>query len=491
MLELREWIRSADFPDKPWLLLGKGPSFARRGEFDLSAFNLMGINGVVDEQKVDVAHIIDVDVVQRSGERLIENCEYLLMPRRPHVSFMPTERLLEDFFDELPVLRELDSRGRLVWYNARTSAPVDSSPVIRIQHFTSEASVDILGVMGAKTVRSLGIDGGQGYAKDFSGQPALANDLPSYDAQFREIEDIVADHGIDYDTLLESMHVFVGVDESQVVAARVLECSIRKHASRPVRFHMMQDIPTPTPKDPANRGRTGFSFSRFLIPKLAGYKGRALYVDADMQVFDDIAEMWEIPFGEHRVLCTRQDEPPEQWKDFAEFHPGRQMSVMMLDCERLTWDIDEIVGGMDRGEYTYQDLLFELCIAPEEHIGDDLPPRWNHLEHYEPGETGLLHYTVVPTQPWKNDENPLKELWEQGFAEAKAAYLVREHEINRLVRGGFLKRSLVGKSPENLPIKLVNRVVARGEVAMRKADTRSSLLQRPRVMRLRGRLGRL
>lgn len=489
MLELRRWMCSSRFPAKPWLVLGKGPSFARREEFPLGDYNLLGLNSVVDEQKVDVAHLIDIDVVQRSGDKLAENCEYLLMPRRPHVHFLPTQRRLEEFFDDYPVLRELDSRGRLVWYNARTSTPIDSSPVIRARHFSSEAAIDILGEMGARTVRSLGIDGGRGYSKEFEGHSQLANDLPSYDAQFREIEDIVAERGIDYDTLIESMHIFVGVDESQIVAARVLEHSIRTHASRPVRFHMMQDVPTPTPKDPANRGRTGFSFSRFHIPRLAGHKGRALYLDADMQVFDDVAELWDVPFGERRVLCTRQDEPPEQWKDFDWFHPGRQMSVMMLDCARLDWDIDAIIAGMDRGDYNYSDLLFELCITPEEQIGDDLPPRWNHLEHFEPGETGLLHYTVVPTQPWRNDDNPLRHLWEEGFREAREAYLVHQHEVRRLVRGGFLKRSLVGKQPENLPIKLVNRALARGELALRKGDTRTSVLRRPRMLKLRSRLG--
>ncbi len=100
---------------------------------------------------------------------------------------------------------------------------------------------------------------------------------------------------MDYDPLIEPMRVFCGVDESQVVAARTLEYSIRKHASRPVRFYPMLSVPTPVPKDPANRGRTGFSFSRFHIPKLAGYNGRALYVDSDMQVFGDLAELWDDP----------------------------------------------------------------------------------------------------------------------------------------------------------------------------------------------------
>ena len=328
--------------------------------------------------------------------------------------------------------------------------------------------------MGVKTVRSIGIDGGSSYSKEFESGSQLANDLPSYDAQFREIEEIVAERGIDYDTLIESMHVFVGVDESQIVAARVLEHTIRKHASRPVRFHMMLNLPTPTPKDESNRGRTGFSFSRFQIPKLAGYKGRALYVDADMQVFDDIAEMWDIPFEDKRVLCTVQGEPPPQWKDFKEFHPGRQMSVMMLDCERLDWDIDDIVARMDRGEFTYQDLLFDLCIAPEEHIGDTLPPRWNHLEHYEPGETGLLHYTVVPTQPWKNDENPLKRAV-GGGVRGGARGVPRPRPRDRAARARRLPQAL-----------------ARRQVAGEPADQARQPRARPRrARRARGRHARL
>ena len=70
------------------------------------------------------------------------------MPRHPHVGFQPTERRLEDFFDELPVLRELDEQGRLVWYNAATRPPVGDSPVIGVRYFSSEAAMNILGEMG-------------------------------------------------------------------------------------------------------------------------------------------------------------------------------------------------------------------------------------------------------------------------------------------------------------------------------------------------------
>src|SRR5215204_4075295 len=104
MIELRDWIRSTSFDPKPWLLLGKGPTFSRRNEFPLGDYNLMGLNNVVTEQTLDVTHMIDVDVVEKCADALRDNCRFLVMARRPHVQFRPGERLLEDYFDEHPVL---------------------------------------------------------------------------------------------------------------------------------------------------------------------------------------------------------------------------------------------------------------------------------------------------------------------------------------------------------------------------------------------------
>jgi Glycosyl transferase family 8 len=487
MIELRQWIASTSFDSKPWLLLGKGPTFSRRGEFPLSDYNLMGLNTVVKEQPVDVAHIIDIDVVHASADALRENCRYLLIARRPHERFRAGEKRLEDYFDELPVLRELDEQDRLVWYNAATAASLGDSPTIGVRFFSSEAAMNILGEMGVKTVRTLGIDGGTQYAGEFKDQPELQNGLPSFDAQFRELEDIVANWGIDYDPIVEPMRVFCGLDESQIVASRVLEYSIRKHATRPVRFYPMMNVETPIPRDPENRGRTGFSFSRFHIPSLAGHKGRALYVDADMQVFGDLAELWDLPFDGVKVMCTRQDEPPEEWKGSSWFKPGRQMSVMLLDCERLDWDVNKIVGGLDEGLYNYGQLMFELCIVQPDEISDAIPPAWNHLEHYEPGETKLLHYTVVPTQPWKNNKNRLRQLWEPVYEEAYAAGVVHWQEVRRLALRGHIKPSLV-PPPQTGP-RLAAMVASKARRGVQGAEKFLGVLRHPRVLKLRARVG--
>jgi hypothetical protein len=243
---------------------------------------------------------------------------------------------------------------------------------------------------------------------------------------------------------METMRIFVGTDASQRIATRVLAHSIRAHASGPVEVVPMEELDIPRPRDPANRPRTGFSMYRFAIPALCGHAGRALYVDADMQVFGDVAELWRLPFGRHRVLCTSQHEPPAAWRDNPFFRRGRQFSVMLLDCSRLDWDVAAIVRGLDDGAYTYPELMFDLALVPPDEIADTIPPEWNHLERYEPGRTKLLHYTVVPTQPWKNDLNPHAPVWQAAFDAALAAGEIPADELLAGVQAGHLKPSLLG-----------------------------------------------
>ena len=494
MIGLQEWLRSTRFPDRPWLVLGKGPSFARRDEFDLTAYNLLALNHVVAEQRVDVAHVIDIDVVEACGDALLTNADWVLMPRVPHVQQRPSLRRLEEFVEAIPVLRRLDEAGKLVWYNAETSGQVfPGSPVVEVRWFSAEAALNLLAIMGVRTVRSLGIDGGQSYASAFgtlSNQTRLANGLPSFDAQFTEIERIVRLHGLDYAPLVDPVRVFVGADESQLVAARVLEHSIREHTDALVRVVPMLDVPLPMPKHRRNRPRTAFSFARFAIPALCGYRGRAIYLDADMQVFADIRELWERPFGDNLVQVTRQDEAPAGWKDNSWFHPGPQMSVMVLDCGRLDWDVAEIVRGLDEGRYSYQDLMFELCVVPPERIDTTLPPEWNHLEHYEPGVTRLVHYTIVPTQPWKTADNPRRDLWLAGYRDAVQTGAVPAREVEHLVAKGHVASDLLEplKTAPVPPRADRSSAALELEMARRRIDTLEGRQLRGRVRQVARRL---
>lgn len=445
MLELTQWWRQSGLDSKPWMILGKGPSFGQHARVDLTQFHLLSLNHAVQKLSVDVAHLIDLDVVEDCGDALLTNCRWLLMPRYPHVKFQASPQPLEAHVARSSVLQRLAEEGRLVWYNLSTAQPADGSPVIEARYFSAEAAIDILGTLGVRKIRSVGIDGGRGYGTEFAElerKTMLANGHTTFNNQFAEIKRLCSRHGIDYAPIVEPLQIFCGADESQRVAARVLEFSIKQHATLPVNFQPLHDVQLPQPKDPANRPRTGFSFFRFAIPQLCDHRGRALYLDADMQVFRDPSTLWEIPFGEQKVLCTNQPEPPDAWKTAKHFHPGRQMSVMLLDCSRLDWDPTEIVRGLDDGRYTYEQLMFDLCVVRPDEIADRVPPEWNCLEWFDAERSHLVHYTVVPTQPWKNDENPLRQVWEDCYRQAVAAGAVSAEEVLHGIQAGHLKPSL-------------------------------------------------
>jgi hypothetical protein len=442
VIELRAWLASTRFPNRPWLVLGKGPTIDRRDEFDLTAYNRVSINHAVRLLDVDVAHIVDIDVVVECADVLAQRAKWLLMPRHPHVAQRAGHALLEDYVAHIPVLRELDEEGRLVWYNAATSDPVGDSPVMSLTYFSSEAVFDILAEMGVREIHSLGIDGGSAYGSGLSGATLLANGQSSFDIQFRELGRIAAAKRITWRPLVEPMRVFIGVDDTQRIAARVLEHSLRRHASRPVVVEHLDQPPRRLPREKRNQPRTPFSFNRFRIPELAGFRGPALYLDSDMLVFGDVAEVFDLEFGDAQVLCTRQDEPPPGWATHSGFRPGRQFSVMLIDCERAHWDVDEIVDRLDAGALTYEQLMFDLAIVPSDEIEESIPPEWNHLERYEPGKTRLLHYTNVPTQPWRVATNPLGALWMDEYQRAVAASAVSVDEVAEAIARRWARKEL-------------------------------------------------
>lgn len=240
------------------------------------------------------------------------------------------------------------------------------------------------------------------------------------------------------------IRVFVGADRSQALAIDVLAYSIRKHTDAQVEVIPMVDLDVPTPKDPRNWQRTGFSFSRFCIPELAGYRGRAIYMDADMQVFKDIRELWNIPFDGRKVLVQESVEHTDVTlaKSNAPVTRKKQCAVMLLDCGQLRWDVRQVVRGLDEGQYTYAELLENMCILPEDDVGYAVPFRWNSLEHFD-ASTCLIHYTDMGTQPWVSTQNPNGELWFDAVRSMLADGSLRWQDLVSEVRAGYFRPSLL------------------------------------------------
>ena len=146
-------------------------------------------------------------------------------------------------------------------------------PSCRRPIFSAEAALSLLALAGASTVRSLGVDGGAAYSPafdDLRDTTLLANGRQNFNLQFRGSAKTIMSTGVDYAPLdVESpIRVYVGSQEAQMLGVKVLEYSIRKHASMSVEVmplhHANVSYPTPRPSRtvPAPPSRSSASTSR-------------------------------------------------------------------------------------------------------------------------------------------------------------------------------------------------------------------------------------
>ena len=232
----------------------------------------------------------------------------------------------------------------------------------------------------------------------------------------------------------EPMRIFCGADRSQQLPFDVLAHSIRRHASRSVEIRTIDNALAPPVADPRHAPYTEFSFGRFAIPELSGHRGRALYMDSDMLVFRDIAEAYDQPFGEAKILI---EEGARDKRD-----RGKHAAFMLLDCGRLDWRIDEIVASLGE-RYGYNELLaIDPLVAPGE-IAARIPAGWNTLDAYDPAQTRNIHFTEVRTQPWVCVTHPHGGLWIAELRVMLATGAIDARTIRDEVAHGYVRPSLL------------------------------------------------
>jgi hypothetical protein len=403
------------------------------------ACKVLTLNHAVRTVDCDLAHAIDLDVVTGLDPSAIDRARFWVMPWVPHVDNKPGRMNLPACIQRNETLTRLNREGRLLWYNAssaRESNP--AQPVVPVRFFSAEAAVNLLALNGVKHIRTLGVDGGNSYATtfdDLSDRTLLANGRSSFDRQFESIAEAVFRHDLDFGPWDEEVpvRVYVATEPAQMLATRVLEYSIRRRASIATEVHAICDfsIAMPEPKELRNRPRTPFSFQRFLIPEAAGLRGRAIYLDSDMQVFTDIRQLWTQAMRGAPLLSVA---PAKE--------DGRrpQFSVMLMDCERLCWRIEDIVQQLDDDKLNYEQLMYEMQLAPGWRA--DIDPRWNCLERFD-AETALLHYTDMEMQPWISTRNPRAYHWVAELRHAITAGFITLDRVRNDVQQGHARPSLL------------------------------------------------
>ncbi len=191
--------------------------------------------------------------------------------------------------------------------------------------------------------------------------------------------------------------VFIGYDSRETVAFSVLQHSIHARASQPVSVTplMLWQLKESFWRERHPLQSTDFSFTRFLTPYLCDYEGWALFMDCDMLMLDDIANLWKLRDERYAVQVVKHTHVPKETTKFlnepqSKYEKKNWSSVMLFNnakCRALTKDYVNTASGLELHQFKW--LENDDLIGP-------LPHRWNHLVGYdEPNQdVSLVHHTL-------------------------------------------------------------------------------------------------
>lgn len=190
------------------------------------------------------------------------------------------------------------------------------------------------------------------------------------------------------------IRVFIGYDAHETVAFHVAAFSIMRRASIPVAITglVLPQLRLTRARDP--RQSTDFAFSRFLVPHLCDYQGRAVFVDCDMLARADLAQLLADADPQAAVSVVKHDYTPKDGSKFLDrpqaAYPRKNWSSVMVFnnalCRDLTPGYVNQASGLELHQFQW---LHDALIG-------ELPPEWNHLVgEYAPNpHAKLVHFTL-------------------------------------------------------------------------------------------------
>ncbi len=197
---------------------------------------------------------------------------------------------------------------------------------------------------------------------------------------------------------VRQIRLFVGYDSEQALASSVFAHTANRLASVPISisFLVLQQLKGffDRPRDPLQS--TEFAFSRFLVPFLSRYEGWSIFVDGDMILRADIAELMALADERYAVQVVQRQahEISASGRKFLGrqqvAYPRKNWSSVMLfnnaKCWHLTPEVVRDAPGL---------WLHTFGWLRDDDIGP-LPPEWNHLVGVDQPnpEAKLVHYTL-------------------------------------------------------------------------------------------------
>lgn len=212
---------------------------------------------------------------------------------------------------------------------------------------------------------------------------------------------------------MSQVPIFIGFDGRMSVASEVLINSLRKNSRAPLDIRLLKKDELGFERiDPL--ASTEFTYTRFLVPSLCGFLGKALFMDCDMVCLSDINEVLDLDMSELALRVVKHDYiPVESVKMDGRFqtrYPRKNWSsFMLMDCSKLTCWTREAVERMPAA------WLHRFWPIPDSLIGE-IGREWNVLDHPK-ADTKLLHLTSGG--PWFKDYQDCSgsDVWCRAYTE--------------------------------------------------------------------------
>jgi len=207
---------------------------------------------------------------------------------------------------------------------------------------------------------------------------------------------------------MDAARVFIGFDQREAITYHVCCQSIIENSTIPVEFHPLAGNHFHN-FDGQKDGTNAFTVSRYLVPLLCEFKGKAIFIDGDM-VFDaDIAELWAVADRNsyRAVSVVKHDYKTRSERKYV----GSKLESKNIDYPRknwssvMVWDCGHFSNRVLTEDFvreTEPSYLHRLQWLKDDDIGS-LFPTWNYLVgeeapssarnyHYTLGVPGIAHY---------------------------------------------------------------------------------------------------
>ena len=208
--------------------------------------------------------------------------------------------------------------------------------------------------------------------------------------------------------------VFIGYDTRETVAFHVCANSIIRHASQPVSIvplalNLLNDY-----SETHTDGSNSFTYSRFLVPYLMNYQGRAIYLDGDMVVLEDIAKLYTLASDNHAVQVVKHNYTTARSTKYLgaknENYPRKNWSSVIL------WNCAHDSNRLLTPKYIEKNTgahLHRFAWLQDTELGE-LPVEWNWLpdEFGVNSQAKLLHYTLGTPCFDEFSKGPQAHLWQ-------------------------------------------------------------------------------